>query len=124
MFQSLPADNPLGWDAQFTSSGRRVVIRLHRCKFCPELFVLFSFTVGCGAPASMKALTAPRSREVSMWVTNIGASLIDIASLHKSFSFSPPGVVVPLLSLIGGMVNVIGDGSRDFDLNTRFFVVA
>ena len=28
-----------------------------------------------------------------------------------------PGVVVPLLSLIGGIVNVRGDGSRDFDLN-------
>ena len=27
-----------------------------------------------------------------------------------------PGVVVPLLNLIGGIVNVRGDGSRDFDL--------
>ena len=27
-----------------------------------------------------------------------------------------PGVVVPLLNLIGGIVNARGDGSRDFDL--------
>ena len=40
-------------------------------------------------------------------------------NLHKAFSFIPPGVVVPLLSLIGGIVNVRGDGSRDFDLKTR-----
>ena len=68
----LPADNPLGWDSQFTSSGRGVVVCLHCSKFCPEFFVLFSFTVGCGAsPSSMQALTAARSGEVSMGVTNI-----------------------------------------------------
>ena len=38
---------------------------------------------------------------------------------HKIFSHFPPGVVVPLLSRIGGIVNVRGDGSRDFDLRTR-----
>ena len=68
----LPADNPLGWDSQFTSSGRGVVVCLHCSKFCTELFVLFSFTVGCDAsPSSMQALTATRSGEVSMGVTNI-----------------------------------------------------
>merc|ERR1711997_293653 len=69
---SRPADNPLRWDSEFTSSGRGVVVCLHCSKFCPEFFVLFSFTVGCGAsPSSMQALTATRSREVSMGVTNI-----------------------------------------------------
>ena len=50
-----------------------------------------------------------------------GASCSDILVhfRHEAFSIIPPGVVVPLLSLIGGIVNVRGDGSRDFDLKTR-----
>ena len=41
---------------------------------------------------------------------------------YSAFTFIPPGVVVPLLNLIGGMVNVRGDGSRDFDLKIRLII--